>query len=344
MLSAMAKSSLGDDVFREDLTTQSLETRVSSLLSHASGLFVVSGTMGNQVALRTHLLQPPHAVLCDHRAHISQYEAGGVASLSQAMLQRVVPRNGLYLTVEDVKREAVLGDEIHSTPTRVISLENTLGGVIMPLDELKRIRAFAIEHGIKLHLDGARLWNAVAAGAGTMAEYGALCDSVSVCFSKGLGAPIGSVLVGSESFIKKARWIRKSIGGGMRQTGPIAAAALAALDEVYPKLVTTHEAAKDLARYLETLHIKTVLPVDTSMLFLDLEGSGLRDGWIVEEGVQRGIKLGSGGRIVLHHQIDPSAIEALKAALKEVVEKKAQGFYKGRDEDEKDGYGSLKRN
>ncbi|KDQ13202.1 hypothetical protein BOTBODRAFT_146307 [Botryobasidium botryosum FD-172 SS1] len=343
MVAAMTAASFGDDVFREDTTTQTLESRVSSMLSHQVGLFVASGTMGNQLALRAHLLQPPHSVLCDARAHIAQYEAGGVASLSQAMLQRVAPRNGRYLTVEDVKREIVLGDDIHSAPTRVISLENTLGGVIMPLEEMRRISEFAKKHGIKLHLDGARLWNVAAAGAGTLGEYGALCDSVSICLSKGLGAPIGSILVGPEEFIRRARWVRKSIGGGMRQTGLIAAAALAAIDEVYPKLLATHAVAKDLGQYFAGLGIGTLLPVDTSMVFLDLEGAGLRNSWLQAEAAKRGVKFGSGGRIVVHHQIDPRAVQALKEAVQEALDLKVKGVYKIDEEDAEGGYGSLRR-
>ncbi|KDQ13193.1 hypothetical protein BOTBODRAFT_45381 [Botryobasidium botryosum FD-172 SS1] len=344
MVEAMATASFGDDVFREDATTQALEARISAMLSHKAGLFVPSGTMSNQLAMRVHLLQPPHSVLCDFRAHLAQYEAGGVASLSGAMLQRVVPQNGRYLTVEDIQKAAFIDDGgVHSAPTRVISLENTLGGVITPLEEVRRIREFARKHGIKLHLDGARLWNVAVAGAGTLEEYGSLCDSVSVCFSKGLGAPIGSCLVGSEEFTKRARWVRQSIGGGMRQTGLIAAAALTALDQVYPKLSATHDIAKDLAQHFAGLGVKTTLPVDTSMVFLDIQGAGLQMSWLKEAATKRGVRFGSAGRIVVHHQIDPRAVQALKDTFSEVVDLKAKGFYKGGDGGDVGGYGGMAR-
>lgn len=219
MLTAIENTTLFDDVFLEDPTTTSLESSMASLTSHESALLVLSGTMGNQVALRCHLTQPPHSVLCDNRAHILNSEAGGVASLSGAQVMGIAPSNGIYLTVEDVKKHAVISDDIHSCPTKVIALENTLSGTIMPLSEVRKISAFARENDIRLHLDGARLWEVVAAGAGSLPDFCKCFDSVSLCFSKGLGAPIGSMMVGSKAFIKHARWIRKSIGGGIRMSG-----------------------------------------------------------------------------------------------------------------------------
>jgi threonine aldolase len=160
MLAAMSQSSFGDDVYVEDTTTNEFEHYVAKLLGHEAGLFVSSGTMGNQLGLRMHLMQPPHSVLCDHRAHVGNYEAGAIAVLSQAMLIPVVPSNGLYLTLEDIEEHAVLDDDIHLAPTKVISLENTLSGTIMPLTEVRRISAWARSKGLKMHLDGARIWNA----------------------------------------------------------------------------------------------------------------------------------------------------------------------------------------
>jgi len=193
-----------------------------------------------------------------------------------------------------------------------------------------------------LHLDGARLWNAVAAGAGTLEEYGKEFDSVSVCFSKGLGAPIGSMLVGSSSLIKHARWVRKSIGGGMRKIGPIVNAAKVAFEEIYPnRLAETHVKAKYIADEVGKLGLKTVLPVDTSMLFLDLDAAGLQNSWLAEEGVKHGVKLGGSGRIVVHHQITDEAVEALLAAIRVVVQKKNDGLLVW--EEEAEGYGSLRR-
>ena len=209
MLAAIENTTLLDDVFSEDPTTNSLECYLADRTSHDAGLFVLSGTMGNQIAIRSHLTQPPHSVLCDHRSHVLEWEAGGVASLSGALIKGVVPSNGSYLTLEDIEKNVVLGDEVHSCPTKVISLENTLLGMVMPLEEVRRISAFARKHGIKMHLDGARIWEAVVAGAGSLPDFTREFDSVSLCFSKGLGAPIGSMLVGSKEFIKRSRWVRK---------------------------------------------------------------------------------------------------------------------------------------
>ncbi len=149
------------------------------------------------------------------------------------MVNPVLPRNGMYLTLEDIQAHATLDEDSHSCPTRVISLENTLNGMIMPLDEARRISAWCREHGVKLHCDGARLWEAVASGAGSLTDYAACFDTISLCFSKGLGAPIGSILVGDKQVIKHARWIRKMIGGGLRQSGVVAAAARVAVDETF---------------------------------------------------------------------------------------------------------------
>ncbi|KFY70590.1 hypothetical protein V499_09056, partial [Pseudogymnoascus sp. VKM F-103] len=254
MLHAISSATLLDDVFCEDPSTISLETRLASLTGHESALLVLSGTMGNQLALRALLTQPPHAVLCDDRAHILEWEAGGVASLSGALVQGVVAGNGRFLTLEDVKRKVVLSDDVHACPTRVISLENTLGGSIMPLDETKRISEWARGEGILMHLDGARLWEAVVAGAGGLEEYTRCFDTVSLCFSKGLGAPIGSILLGSKEVVKRARWVRKSIGGGLRQSGVVAAAARVGVEETFlgGKLKRGQEMAKRVGEMWES--------------------------------------------------------------------------------------------
>ncbi|KAH7341997.1 threonine aldolase [Rhizoctonia solani] len=327
MLQAMISSAVGDDVYNEDETTANLEKHVADLLGHEAGLFVPSGTAGNQIAIRVHLTQPPHSVLCHARSHINQYEAGGIATLSQAMVQPIWPSKGPNLTLEDVKRGVVLSEDIHCAPTRVIALENTYGGTILPLKEVNRISEFARSNNIHIHCDGARLWNAVAAGAGSFREHGAAFDSISLCFSKGIGAPVGSVLVGSKAFIERARWVRKSIGGGMRQTGVIAGAARVALDEVFPKLVGTHEIAWDIEKHLHSLGLKTVLPVETNMIFIDLQAAGLENDWLVEEAKSAGLRLGYDGRIVVHHQISVEAVQKLKEILTRVMEKKAAGVY-----------------
>ena len=332
MLRAVQSTTLLDDVFAEDPTTNDLESYMATRTGHEAALFVLSGTMGNQLAIRTHLTQPPHSVLCDYRAHILEWEAGGVASLCGALVKGVVPSNGVYLTLEDVQKNVKLGDEIHGAPTRVISLENTLGGTIMPLSEIKKISAFAKEHEIKLHLDGARIWEAVVAGAGSLPDFTSEFDSVSLCFSKGLGAPVGSILVGKKAFIKHARWVRKSIGGGLRQPGVVTAAARVAVDETFGTgpngegglLKGSHVMAKRIADLWVGLGGKLSKPTETNMVWFDLEAVGWTDGEIAELGKEYGLRL-LGGRLVVHYQIGEAAVERLEKVLKKVIEGKANG-------------------
>lgn len=334
MLEAISQAQLGDDVFGEDKTTNELEDYVAKRTGHKSGLFVMSGTMGNQIALRTHLYQPPYAVLCDHRSHIITSEAGGVSLWTGATVNPVIPGNGLYLTLDDVKAHVIPGANIpygltqgikrgaltepvpklniHNCPTRLISLENTLGGVIMPLDETRRIVEWAHDNNIKVHLDGARIWEVAAAGAGSLADFCSLFDSVSLCFSKGLGAPIGSIVVSSEEFIEQARWFRKSIGGGTRQLGVLSAAARVAVEEVFGhgpngeggKLKATHEKAKKIAEAWTSRGGQLKLPTQTNMVWLDLAQAGLGPNDVSEIAAQNGIRV-LGGRIVVHHRTKP---------------------------------------
>ncbi|KAJ5427536.1 Aromatic amino acid beta-eliminating lyase/threonine aldolase [Penicillium cf. griseofulvum] len=337
MLEAICQTTLLDDVFNEDPVTNELQSYVAEITQHEASLLVLSGTMGNQVAIRSHLAQPPHSVLCDHRSHIICYEAGGVSAWTGATVSPVIPKNGVYLTLEDIKKHAVLSDNIHYCPTKLISLENTLDGMIMPLAEVERIVEWAHAHDIKVHLDGARLWEAVVAGAGSLPEYTSLFDSVSLCFSKGLGAPIGSIIVGSQEFINKARWFRKSIGGGARQTGVIAAAARVALTETFGtdpkgqtgKLAATHEKAKQVAN----LWTSRGVPLHTNMVWLDLEASGVGPNDLAEIGQQKGLKL-MGGRVVVHYQVSDEAI----ARLEQVFDTALKGDFK-RSEDTSKPYG-----
>ncbi|RAL61654.1 hypothetical protein DID88_002723 [Monilinia fructigena] len=299
---------------------------------HESAIFVLSGTMGNQIALRSHLIQPPYSVLCDHRAHILEWEAGGTASLCGALVKGVAPSNGVYLTLKDVEKHVTISDDIHSCPTRVISLENTLAGTIMPFDEVKAIAGFARKHGIKLHMDGARLWEAVVAGAGSLTDFTRECDSVSLCFSKGLGAPVGSMLVGKKDFIKHARWVRKSIGGGLRQAGVLTAAARVAVDETFGKgpngegglLRESHKTAKKIATLWEGLGGKLQQPTETNMVWLDLEDAGISAEEFSALGKEKGLKL-LAGRLVVHYQIGEEAVAKLGEIMKVILERKGKG-------------------
>ncbi|KAL4786248.1 pyridoxal phosphate-dependent transferase [Aspergillus varians] len=331
MLEAICQTTLLDDVFEEDPVTNDLQTYVAKRTNHEAALLVMSGTMGNQVAIRTHLVEPPYSAVCDYRSHIICYEAGGVSAWTGATLIPVVPKNSTYLTLEDVQKKVVISDNIHTCPTKLISLENTLDGMIMPLEEARRITEWAHKNGIKVHLDGARLWEAVASGAGSLADYTSLFDSISLCFSKGLGAPIGSIIVGSDAFIKKARWFRKSIGGGARQTGVIAAAARVALDETFGpdphgqqgKLRETHVKAKRVADMWTNRGGKLAYPIHTNMVWLDIEESGVGPNDLAEIGKGKGLKL-LGNRIVVHYQVSDDAINRLE----QVFDLALKGQYK----------------
>lgn len=322
MLEAICQTTLLDDVFEEDPVTNELQNYVAKRTNHEAALLVMSGTMGNQVAIRTHLTEPPYSVVCDYRSHIICYEAGGVSAWTGATVVPVVPKNNTYLTLEDVQKKVVISKDVHTCPTKLISLENTLDGMIMPLEEARRITEWAHENGIKVHLDGARLWEAVVSGAGSLPEYTSLFDSISLCFSKGLGAPIGSIIVGSALFIKKARWFRKSIGGGARQTGVLAAAARVALDETFGldpsgkdgKLRETHIKAKRVADMWTKRGGKLAYPVQTNMVWLDTEASGLGPNDLAETGKGKGLKL-LGNRIVIHYRKSLALKVLFKQAL-----------------------------
>jgi threonine aldolase len=226
--------------------------------------------------------------------------------------------------LEEVKKYAVHGDDVHACPTRVISLENTLNGAIMPLSEVQRISAWAREHGIIMHMDGARLWEAVVAGAGTLKEFCAEMDSVSLCFSKGLGAPIGSIVIGNKPFIKRCRWIRKSIGGGLRQSGVVAAPARVAVEETFlgGKLEQSHKNAKAIEKLWKDLGGKVQYPVDTNMVWLDIEAHNIPINTWVELGDKYGLRI-RGGRLVVHYQIGEEAIRRLEQVFKDALKGEA---------------------
>lgn len=308
MLAAIQNTTLLDDVYQEDPTTVALEAHCAKLAGKEAAILVLSGTMGNQVALRSLLKQPPHSVLCDRRSHIFQYEGGGVSSLSGAMLITVMPQNGTHLTLEEVQENAVVSDDLHACPTRVISLENTLNGMVMPLAEAQRISAWARSHGIRMHCDGARLWEAAAAtGPGSLAAYAACFDTVSLCFSKGLGAPIGSIIVGPADVIAQCRHVRKAIGGGLRQSGVVAAAARVAVDSTFGAdgtglLRRSHELTTEVARMWTERGGVMRYPVHSNMAWMDFGASGVDGDRFVELAAAEGLKVYP-ERLIVHYQI-----------------------------------------
>ncbi|KEF63161.1 threonine aldolase [Exophiala aquamarina CBS 119918] len=310
MLDAVLTTTFKDDVYREDKMTENFQAEMASLTGHEDGIFMLSGTMSNQLGLRALLMQPPYSVLTDSRGHIVHYEAGGLASLTGASLQPVLASNGKYLTLEDIQAKAILDEYVQYSPTRVISLENTLNGLVMPLEEVRRISSWAHQNGIKMHLDGARLWDAVVAGAGSLFEYAQEFDTVNLCFSKGLGAPLGSVLVGSKKTIAAARKIRQSIGGGMHQAGVLTAMARVSVRATFGTgadgkgslLARSHQNALHIAELWVRSGGKLLGPTETCMVFLDIKDAGISRSRLEELSAQHGLVI-KNERLVVHYRV-----------------------------------------
>ena len=248
MRRAMAEAEVGDDVFGDDPTVKRLESRTAELLGKEAALFVPSGTMANQIGIGVHT-QPGDELLCAATSHVYVWEAGGIARLS-GVTARTFAGDGGLLSLDDLRDTIRPADDVHYVRTRLVCLENTHnrgGGRVHPMAEVARIGRWAREHGLAMHLDGARLMNAVVASGRPAREWAQHFDTVSICFSKGLGAPIGSALVGSADHIGRARRLRKLFGGGMRQVGIIAAAALYALEYHVDRLKEDHDHARVLA-------------------------------------------------------------------------------------------------
>lgn len=274
MREAMARAEVGDDVFGDDPTVHLLEERVAEITGTAAALFAPSGTMTNQIALRAHT-EPGDEILVDANAHIYYYEAGGPAALAGVMCRCLPGIRGIF-TAADVEA-ALRPPDQHFAPTKLVCVENTHnrgGGSIWPIERIEEIANISRKHNLRLHLDGARLWNAAAATGIPEREYVSHFDSVSVCFSKGLGAPVGSALCGTAEFIQRARRFRKMFGGGMRQAGLLAAAALHALEHHRARLTEDHNNAQSLAKALSRLPGIELDPasVQTNIVLIHLPG------------------------------------------------------------------------
>ncbi|KAL7319722.1 Threonine aldolase [Mucor circinelloides] len=329
MFDIMKAATRGDDVYQTDDDCKALEDYVAQQLGHEAGLFCTSGTLSNQLGLRCLLFQPPHSVLCDSRSHVFNYECGGIAYHSQANVVPVVAK-GTYMTAAEVESR-INKDTLCGAITKVVSLENTMNGTIMPIEEIKKIHDVARANNLKMHMDGARLWNA-SQGSGTpLSEYGKYFDTVSICLSKGAGAPIGSMLTGTKELITRARHIRKMMGGGWRQAGMLAVAARHCINTVVPTMPETHALARKLADHLESLGVKILLPVDTNMIFIDVSRTGLIIADLAEALKAKNIKIfsntGTTTRIVLHYQITSQAIDDFMQIASDLVQtKKKSGF------------------
>eukprot|EP00933_Yihiella_yeosuensis_P046882 TRINITY_DN42501_c0_g1_i1.p1 TRINITY_DN42501_c0_g1~~TRINITY_DN42501_c0_g1_i1.p1 ORF type:complete len:389 (+),score=92.11 TRINITY_DN42501_c0_g1_i1:170-1168(+) len=268
----MANAPVGDDVFGDDPTVQELEKRVAKLLGKEAGLFVPSGTMGNLLAVGSHCNGRGEEVICGKDSHMFFYEQGGAAMLMSVLLNTLPNQPDGTLDLDEVAK-AIKPDDPHFAKATVLALENThnkCGGPALTVEYMKRAGAFCRERSLLLHVDGARLWNAAVALKVDISELVKPADSCTVCLSKGLGAPVGSVLVGSTDFIRKARRLRKAVGGGLRQVGVLAAAGLDALDNNLGRLSEDHENASRLAKGLKDLDL-FVLPAPTNMVFFEVE-------------------------------------------------------------------------
>ncbi|CAI6081549.1 unnamed protein product [Clonostachys chloroleuca] len=331
---AILNATFNDDIYdpEGDPSVKALEAKIMELTGKEAALWTMSGTQGNQICLRTHLTQPPHSVLLDHRAHIQCWESGALPVFSQATVTTVHPKNGVFLTLEDVKANMIADGNIHFPPTRVVALENTLSGTILPLQEAKRIsnfvRSFPVPEDCKpvaMHLDAARVFDGVAGEDVELKEYAACFDSLSICLAKGLGAPMGSVIAGTKPFIERAKWYRKMFGGGTRQPGMMAAAALAALENAVPKLPGVHAMTKRVAFELDKLGYKFALPVQTNMIVLDLEAVGIPGSAFVEYCAQSNLATFPNGRLVFHHQVTEEVSRTLVSALGRLMKDKNDG-------------------
>ncbi len=274
MLEAIVAAKVGDDVFGEDPSINELENMSAEMFGLEAALFCPSGTMTNQIAIKCHT-QPGDEVICDESSHIYQYEGGGIAFNSGASVKLLQGNLG-RITAEQIA-DVIQPDDAHRAHTSLVSLENTSnrgGGSCYDFKEIKKIQAICKEKNLAFHLDGARLWNALVAKGETPKQYGETFDSISICLSKSLGCPVGSLLLGKKDFIKKARRVRKVFGGGMRQAGFVAAAGIYALQNNIERLSIDHYHTQQIAAVLAKKDfIKFVLPAETNIIIFELNDS-----------------------------------------------------------------------
>ena len=322
MLSAIHQAPVGDDVFGEDPSINELESKTAAYFGFESGLFCPSGTMTNQIAIKCHT-QPGDEVICDVNAHIYQYEGGGIAFNAGASVKLIEGDRG-RITAEQV-RTNIQPDDVHRARTSLVALENTAnrgGGSCYDLKTVAEIRAVCDEHQLALHLDGARVWNAIVVQKENPTDYSRLFHSASVCFSKSLGCPVGSVLLGNQMFIKKARRIRKVFGGGMRQAGYLAAAGIYALDHHISRLQEDHDHAQMLAEGFQAKSfVKFVLPVETNILIFELNDGQSAPDLVAElkkQGVLAYAIAPNRVRLVTHLDVARPQIEATLQVIKTI--------------------------
>lgn len=320
MKSFMMDAKLGDDVFEDDPSVRHLEDMAASMFGKEAGLFCPSGTMTNQIALMTHL-KPGDEVICSRESHIYNYEGGGIARNAGASVRLIERKTGL-LRASDIA-DNINPDDVHQPVTKLVALENTCnrgGGNCYDINEIKAIKEFCDKIGLPVHLDGARLFNAIVKKGHSAEDYGACFDSISICLSKGLGAPLGSLLLGDAHFIKTARRNRKVLGGGMRQVGIVASAGTYALNHHVDRLKDDHEHAQIIANALANCSwINQVLDVETNIIVASLKDDfePLKFLHKLEEDGVLAIPFGKGKiRMVTHLDVSSENVEKVVESLK----------------------------
>ncbi len=305
MLEAIMNAQVGDDVYKEDPTVNALEALLAAMFGKESALFFPSGSMANQAAIKLHT-QPGEQLICDKWAHVYNYEGGGVSFNSGVSCKLIDGTRGM-ITAQQVEENINPPDFYHSPLTTLVCLENTTnkgGGACYDFEEIKKIRAVCDKHQLGLHLDGARLFNALVAKGETAKQYGDVFDTISICLSKGLGTPLGSVLIGDAPIMENAMRVRKVLGGGMRQIGFMAAAGIYALDHHIERLAEDHRRAKELGEALkQQAYIKEVEPVETNIVIFYLK-AGIKEPEFLKKLSDKGIRISAMGqgklRIVTH--------------------------------------------
>lgn len=319
MKEAMFNAKVGDDVLGDDPTIIELENMVANRFGHEAALFCPSGTMTNQIAIKVHT-NTPGEVVCDELAHIYRYEGGGMA-FNSGVSNRLINGDRGRFTLEQLKSE-INPDDIHFPPTQLVALENTCnkgGGCYWEMKDIQNIAQFCRSENLPIHLDGARLYNALVAQNTSELEMGKHFDSISICLSKGLGAPVGSLLTGTSDFIKKAKRIRKILGGGMRQAGYLAAAGIYALENNIERLDVDHKNATRIEKVLNTLpYINSIKPVDTNIVIFTIDDAIDLESYLKELD-KRGIRAVSMGpqtvRFVTHLGIGATEMDHLEKQL-----------------------------
>jgi len=322
----MAEAEVGDDVLDGDPTVGRLESRVAAMLGKERALFFPSGTMANQTGIWVHT-SPGTEVLLDANAHIINWEMAGAAALSGVQVRPITPGEGrLVCSAADLER-SLRPASIHAPVASLVCVENThngAGGAVTSLDELRAFRAVAVANALPVHMDGARLWNASVATGTPLADFGGCADTVMLSFSKGLGCPVGAILVGDESAIRRAHMIRKRLGGGMRQSGILAAAALHALDAHLARLADDHANARAFAEEVQGAGGARVVTPDTNIVMVDLPG-GVTSSAVVGAAREQGVLLSpwhvSRVRAVTHLDVEGDAVRAAGRLVRSVIER-----------------------